>query len=112
MLTSINSRRARSRVCQGGDFCPNEVCTDYDKRQSTDRRNTIKYIQTEAGRQQQGVGRDGAGPELLGQVQALAQGVELGPLNATIHKIDEHVAVDDLDKLSAVYEQVLVKLLA
>ncbi len=40
-----------------------------------------------------------------------AQVVELGPLNATIHKVDEHVAVDDLDKLSAVYEQVLVKLL-
>lgn len=40
-----------------------------------------------------------------------AQVVELGPLNATIHKIDEHVAVDDLDTLSTVYEQVLVKLL-
>ena len=40
-----------------------------------------------------------------------AQVVELGPLNATIHKIDEHVTVDELDKLSAVYEQVLIKLL-
>jgi len=40
-----------------------------------------------------------------------AQVVELGPLNATIHKIDEHVAVDDLDKLSAIYEQVLHNLL-
>jgi len=41
-----------------------------------------------------------------------AQVVELGPLNATIHKIDEHVAVEDLDKLSAIYEQVLEKLLS
>ena len=41
-----------------------------------------------------------------------AQVVELGPLNATIHKIDEHVSVADLEQLSIVYEQVLVKLLA
>ncbi|MCG6936499.1 MAG: succinyl-diaminopimelate desuccinylase [Proteobacteria bacterium] len=40
-----------------------------------------------------------------------AQVVELGPLNATIHKLDEHVAVDDLDTLSRIYQQVLVKLL-
>lgn len=40
-----------------------------------------------------------------------AQVVELGPVNATIHSIDEHVAVEDLDKLSAVYEQILARLL-
>jgi succinyl-diaminopimelate desuccinylase len=40
-----------------------------------------------------------------------AQVVELGPLNATIHKVDECVAVDDLDKLSAMYQHVLEKLL-
>jgi succinyl-diaminopimelate desuccinylase len=40
-----------------------------------------------------------------------AQVVELGPLNATIHKVDECVAVDDLDKLSEMYQRVLVELL-
>jgi succinyl-diaminopimelate desuccinylase len=40
-----------------------------------------------------------------------AQVVELGPLNATIHKIDECVAVEDLDKLSSMYEHILIELL-
>lgn len=40
-----------------------------------------------------------------------AQVVELGPLNATIHKIDECVKADDLDTLSAIYEQILKELL-
>jgi succinyl-diaminopimelate desuccinylase len=37
--------------------------------------------------------------------------VELGPINATIHQIDECVAVDDIERLSHVYEQILVELL-
>ncbi len=41
-----------------------------------------------------------------------AQVIELGPVNATIHKIDEHVGVDELDTLSAVYEGILRRLLA
>jgi len=40
-----------------------------------------------------------------------AQVVELGPLNATIHKIDECVAAEDLDKLSNMYERMLEELL-
>ncbi|MCF6337506.1 MAG: succinyl-diaminopimelate desuccinylase [Gammaproteobacteria bacterium] len=40
-----------------------------------------------------------------------AQVVELGPVNATIHKIDECVAVEDLEKLSDMYEQILELLL-
>ena len=40
-----------------------------------------------------------------------AQVVELGPINATIHKLDEHVAVADLDLLSEMYEGVLQRLL-
>lgn len=40
-----------------------------------------------------------------------AQVVELGPLNATIHKVNECVSVDDLDVLSEIYEQILVELL-
>ncbi len=37
--------------------------------------------------------------------------IELGPCNATIHKIDEHVRVEELDELSAVYEALLEQLL-
>jgi len=37
--------------------------------------------------------------------------VELGPVNATIHKVDERVAVADLEPLSAIYRGVLVRLL-
>lgn len=40
-----------------------------------------------------------------------AQVVELGPVNASIHKIDEHVAVEDLSRLSEIYEQLLGNLL-
>ncbi len=40
-----------------------------------------------------------------------AQVLELGPLNATIHKLNECVALEDLDTLSDIYEQILVNLL-
>jgi succinyl-diaminopimelate desuccinylase len=40
------------------------------------------------------------------------QVIELGPLNATIHKINECVSVADLDALSDIYYFTLVKLLA
>ncbi|MEJ2508983.1 MAG: succinyl-diaminopimelate desuccinylase [Gammaproteobacteria bacterium] len=40
-----------------------------------------------------------------------AQVLELGPLNATIHQVDEHVAIADLDGLSSLYERILIKLL-
>ena len=40
-----------------------------------------------------------------------AQVVELGPLNATIHKVDEHVAITELDTLSEIYQQTLNNLL-
>ena len=41
-----------------------------------------------------------------------AQVLELGPVNATIHQLNEHVAVDELDTLSTYYEKILTKLLA
>ena len=37
--------------------------------------------------------------------------VELGPLNRTIHQIDECIAVDDLGRLSRVYRRILENLL-
>ena len=40
-----------------------------------------------------------------------AQVIELGPVNASIHSIDEHVSIADLDLLSRVYERILEKLL-
>jgi len=40
-----------------------------------------------------------------------AQVLELGPVNATIHQIDECVAVDALDQLTKIYQRILEKLL-
>jgi succinyl-diaminopimelate desuccinylase len=37
--------------------------------------------------------------------------IELGPVNATIHKIDERIAVADLEPLAAVYRGILQRLL-
>ena len=39
------------------------------------------------------------------------QVVEFGPTNATIHKINECIAVADIEPLSRIYEQILVNLL-
>ena len=39
------------------------------------------------------------------------QVVEFGPLNATIHKIDECVAIEDIEPLRAIYEKTLKNLL-
>ena len=41
-----------------------------------------------------------------------AQVVELGPLNATIHQVDERVQASDLDDLSRIYEAILMRLFA
>lgn len=40
------------------------------------------------------------------------QVVELGPVNATIHKVNECVKVADLEKLTDMYERTLVNLFA
>lgn len=40
-----------------------------------------------------------------------AQVVELGPVNESIHKIDENVNINDLEKLNRIYKSILVKLL-
>ncbi|TBU96854.1 succinyl-diaminopimelate desuccinylase [Stutzerimonas kirkiae] len=40
------------------------------------------------------------------------QVVELGPLNATIHQVDEHILASDLDLLADIYYQTLKRLLA
>jgi len=37
--------------------------------------------------------------------------VELGPINATIHKIDEHVSIDDVITLTAMYRRIAERLL-
>ncbi|MGK0500644.1 MAG: succinyl-diaminopimelate desuccinylase [Oceanicoccus sp.] len=41
-----------------------------------------------------------------------SQLVELGPVNATIHKVDECIKADDLDVLSSIYEDIMRRLLA
>lgn len=38
--------------------------------------------------------------------------VEIGPVNASIHKVDEHVAVADLERLPDLYFALMVRLLA
>ncbi|MFB2538964.1 MULTISPECIES: succinyl-diaminopimelate desuccinylase [unclassified Acinetobacter] len=40
-----------------------------------------------------------------------AQVIELGVINATIHQVNEHVDVEDVDKLSQIYEIILENLL-
>lgn len=40
-----------------------------------------------------------------------AQVIEVGPVNDSIHKIDEHVNIADLPRLSAIHEQILDQLL-
>lgn len=37
--------------------------------------------------------------------------IELGFVNATIHQIDEHIALNDIPKLSAIYEKMMIELL-
>lgn len=40
------------------------------------------------------------------------QVIELGPVNATIHQVDERILADDLNTLSRVYERILTTLFA
>lgn len=40
-----------------------------------------------------------------------AQLLELGPVNASIHKVNERVRIEDLEKLSAIYQEILSGLL-
>jgi succinyl-diaminopimelate desuccinylase len=40
-----------------------------------------------------------------------AQVVECGPTNATIHKINECIGVDEVDHLTGIYQQIMVELL-
>jgi len=40
-----------------------------------------------------------------------AEVIEIGPLNRTIHKINECVSIEDIDTLSALYQRILEKLL-
>ena len=37
--------------------------------------------------------------------------VEFGPVNASIHQVDEHVELADIDRLAAVYRRTLANFL-
>ena len=37
--------------------------------------------------------------------------VELGPLNSSIHRVDEHVSTEDLNKLTKIYHKIVSQLL-
>ena len=41
-----------------------------------------------------------------------AQCIEIGPVNASIHKVDEHVRVADLERLPDLYLALMARLLA
>lgn len=41
-----------------------------------------------------------------------AEVIELGPLNESIHKLNENVGLEDLEALTKIYEQILIELLA
>ena len=36
--------------------------------------------------------------------------IELGPINKTIHQIDEKISLDDLEKLQEIYQQILIEI--
>ena len=40
------------------------------------------------------------------------QVIELGPVNASIHKINENIDIDELEQLAGIYKEILVQLLA
>ena len=40
-----------------------------------------------------------------------AQVLELGPVNESIHKIDEHVRIEDIERLTSIYEGIMERLL-
>jgi succinyl-diaminopimelate desuccinylase len=44
-------------------------------------------------------------------IDICAQLLELGPVNASIHKLNEHIELDALDALKSIYRQVLERLL-
>ena len=39
-----------------------------------------------------------------------AEVIELGPLNKTIHQIDEHIPISDLEKITKIYLQILLEM--
>jgi succinyl-diaminopimelate desuccinylase len=41
-----------------------------------------------------------------------AEAIELGPVNESIHQVDEHVAIADLEPLCAIYQGILARLMA
>ncbi len=41
-----------------------------------------------------------------------AEIVELGPVNASIHKVDEHVSLDELERLPGLYRSIIERVLA
>ena len=36
--------------------------------------------------------------------------IELGPINKTIHQIDEKISLEDLEKLQEIYQQILIEI--
>ena len=52
------------------------------------------------------------GYQIISILPITSQKIEAHNLNATIHQINEHVNIDELEPLAEIYEQILVELLA
>ena len=78
-------------------------------------RGTLLEVTTQAVRETVGIDPDvnTAGGTSDGRFIATtgAEVLELGPLNATIHQVDERVAIEDLERLSTMYERLIERLL-
>jgi len=59
-----------------------------------------------------GAGNVGATTAMrIAQSDICREVVEMGPINASIHRLDEHIAVEDLDALSRIYRLALANVL-
>lgn len=72
---------------------------------------TVAAIQAEIGREPE-LSTTGGTSDARFIAEICPQIIEFGPLNTTSHKIDEHVNVADLPRLTAIFQRVLTTLLA
>jgi len=115
-----------TKFAQVGDFCPDETCPDYGKRQSDQQHNVIKYGKTQTGRQRykcntcQGTFTETRGtifyrrhtPEqdIIGTLALIAEGNRISSLvRTTGHKEDTIIAwIREAAGHAAAIEEVLL----
>ncbi len=121
--TSATRRRARASRCSSGSrpSCAATASTTTSRGRAGARpfltpRGTLVDVATAAIRDVTGVTPElsciGGTSDGRFIADICAELVELGPVNATIHKLDERVRVADLEPLAAIYRGILARLLA